>query len=176
MRDGRFLDVSQHWGLEGTAIDVISSHFEPLRHYPREIATQYVWGELVEYVPALRGNFFSVDQTHVDEPLFLNTVGAWQHRPRAETNIPNLFMAGDFCQTNADLTTMESAVMSGLNAAAAILARDGKTPEVASLPLETVPVALLVLGKYLALPLIAPIGLWKRFRSRLRRWRANGAG
>jgi uncharacterized protein with NAD-binding domain and iron-sulfur cluster len=164
-----FLDISQHWGLEGTALDVISSHFEPLRHYAPEIATGYVWKELVEYVPALAGHYFSVDQRHIDEPLFLNTVGAWQHRPKAETGIPNLFMAGDFCQTDADLTTMESAVMSGLNAATAILARDGKRPDVASLPLETVPVWLLVLGKYLALPLIAPIGLWKRLRRRLGR-------
>ena len=105
----------------------------------------------------------------------LNTVGAWQHRPVAKTGIRNLFMAGDYCRTDADLTTMESAVLSGLNAAQAILARDGKTPDVGPLPLESPPLALLVLGKYLALPLIAPIGLWKRLLSRLRRSRANTA-
>lgn len=168
-----FLDVSRHWGLEGTALDVISSHFEPLRHYPPEIANQYIWEELLEYVPALRGSYFSVHQTHVEDPLFLNTVGAWQHRPKAATGIANLFMAGDYCRTDADLTTMESAVMSGLNAAAAILDGDGKTPEVASVPLETPPVALLLLAKYLALPLIAPIGLGKRALDRLHRWRTD---
>jgi len=69
----------------------------------------------------------------------LNTVGAWQHRPVAKTGIRNLFMAGDYCRTDADLTTMESAVLSGLNAAQAILARDGKTPDVGPLPLESPP-------------------------------------
>ena len=165
------LDVAPHWGLEGTALDVISSHFEPLRHYAPEIATSYVWRELIEYVPALRGKSFTAWQTHVEEPLFLNTVGAWRHRPVARTGIPNLFMAGDYCRTDADLTTMESAVLSGLNAAQAILARDGKTPDVAPLPLETPPLWLLVLGKYLALPIVAPIGIWKRLQSRLRRRR-----
>jgi hypothetical protein len=62
-----------------------------------------------------------------------------------------------------------------VNAAQAILARDGTTPDVGPLPLESPPLALLVLGKYLALPLIAPIGLWKRLQSRLRRSRARTA-
>lgn len=43
------------------------------------------------------------------EPLLINAVGSWTDRPTAVTRIPNLFLAGDFVQTNTDLATMESA-------------------------------------------------------------------
>ena len=38
-------------------------------------------------------------------PLLVNTVGTWEKRPKPATAIPNLFVAGDFVQTDVDLAT-----------------------------------------------------------------------
>jgi uncharacterized protein with NAD-binding domain and iron-sulfur cluster len=43
------------------------------------------------------------------ERLLVNTVGSWEKRPEASTAIPNLFLAGDYVQTDVDLATMEGA-------------------------------------------------------------------
>ena len=56
-----------------------------------------------------------------DEPLLVNTIGTWEKRPTAKTEIPNLFMAGDFVQTDIDLATMEGANESGRAAVTALL-------------------------------------------------------
>jgi 15-cis-phytoene desaturase len=43
------------------------------------------------------------------EPLLVNDMGTWWIRPNAYTEIPNLFLAGDFVRNNTDLATMEGA-------------------------------------------------------------------
>jgi uncharacterized protein with NAD-binding domain and iron-sulfur cluster len=43
------------------------------------------------------------------EPLLVNTAGSWANRPKAETRIPNLFLAADYVRTYTDLATMEAA-------------------------------------------------------------------
>ena len=56
-----------------------------------------------------------------DEPLLVNTVNSWKDRPTARTGLSNLFLAGDYVQTDVDLATMEGANESGRAAANAIL-------------------------------------------------------
>jgi uncharacterized protein with NAD-binding domain and iron-sulfur cluster len=66
-----------------------------------------------------------------DEPLLVNTVGTWPKRPTAQTKIHNLFLAGDYVQTNIDLATMEGANESGRAAVNALLDVAGsKAPKV----------------------------------------------
>ncbi|HEX7717855.1 MAG TPA: FAD-dependent oxidoreductase, partial [Marmoricola sp.] len=60
-----------------------------------------------------------------ETPLLVNTAGSWNDRPGARTKIPNLFLAGDYVQTDVDLATMEGANESGRKAANAILASAG---------------------------------------------------
>jgi uncharacterized protein with NAD-binding domain and iron-sulfur cluster len=60
-----------------------------------------------------------------DEPLLVNTVGTWAKRPKARTKVPNLFLAGDYVQTNVDLATMEGANESGRAAVNALLDASG---------------------------------------------------
>lgn len=60
-------------------------------------------------------------------PLFVNTVGSWQHRPPADVGFDNLYLAGDYVRTNADLATMESANESARRAVQALLDADGFT-------------------------------------------------
>lgn len=60
-----------------------------------------------------------------ETPLLVNTAGSWKDRPGVRSRIPNLFLAGDYVQTNIDLATMEGANESGRRAANAILASAG---------------------------------------------------
>ena len=68
-----------------------------------------------------------------DEPLLVNTVGTWEKRPTAKTEIPNLFLAGDYVQTDVDLATMEGANESGRAAANALLEASGSKAEPAAM-------------------------------------------
>ena len=43
------------------------------------------------------------------EPLLVNRVSTWDLRPDAHTEIPNLFLSGDYVRTFTDLATMEGA-------------------------------------------------------------------
>ncbi len=130
-----FIDVSQNWeGLDPdkTVLSVISSNFEPLTVLPHEEErADTLIEELGRYLPEIRDAVENGDldldrtrasmQSHEDAPLFINTIGAWESRPTGDTEIENLFLAGDYCRTEADLTTMESAVSSGLITAGKIL-------------------------------------------------------
>jgi uncharacterized protein with NAD-binding domain and iron-sulfur cluster len=64
-----------------------------------------------------------------DTPLLVNTVGTWEKRPKAESKIPNLFLAGDYVQTDIDLATMEGGNESGRAAVAALLHESGSNAE-----------------------------------------------
>ena len=62
-----------------------------------------------------------------ETPLLVNTVGSWEKRPTPHTGVPNLFLAGDFVQTNVDLATMEGANESGRAAVNALLDASGSS-------------------------------------------------
>ena len=64
-----------------------------------------------------------------DTPLLVNTIGTWERRPKARTAVPNLFLAGDYVQTDVDLATMEGANESARAAVAALLDAAGSTAE-----------------------------------------------
>jgi uncharacterized protein with NAD-binding domain and iron-sulfur cluster len=68
-----------------------------------------------------------------DEPLLINTVNSWELRPQAATEIPNLFLAGDYVQTDIDLATMEGANESGRAATNAILDASDSSAERATM-------------------------------------------
>ena len=68
-----------------------------------------------------------------DEPLLVNTVGTWEKRPTAKTEIPNLFLSGDYVQTDVDLATMEGANESGRAAVNALLEASGSKAEPAQM-------------------------------------------
>ena len=71
----------------------------------------------------------SAGRNRNDEPLLVNTVGSWEKRPQARTKIPNLFLAGDYVQTDIDLATMEGANESGRAAVNALLDASGSKAE-----------------------------------------------
>ncbi|MFI5781349.1 FAD-dependent oxidoreductase [Nocardia sp. NPDC051570] len=63
------------------------------------------------------------------DPLLINTAGSWAARPQAHGALENLFLAGDYVQTQVDLATMEGAGESARTAVNALLDVAGSTAE-----------------------------------------------
>jgi hypothetical protein len=99
--------------------------------------------------------------------LFINTVGAWFFRPGTRTRIQNLYVAGDYCRTQADLTSMEGAIISGLSTARDLLEAEQLGASAGPLPLKLPSRWKLLLLKAVCFPLIGPIGAWYWLRKRL---------
>ncbi len=65
------------------------------------------------------------EDAELGEPLLVNAVRTWAHRPDAFTNIPNFFLASDYVRTFTDLATMEGANEAARRAVNAILSISG---------------------------------------------------
>jgi uncharacterized protein with NAD-binding domain and iron-sulfur cluster len=122
-----FLDNSQTWADRPdnfTALNVVASNADALTDYECADILDILLKELSHYIAFDRkADLFHCRthlQTNVGEELFVNQVGSWQWRPRATCASPNLYIAGDFCQTSIDVVTIESAAVSGLMAAEAL--------------------------------------------------------
>jgi phytoene dehydrogenase-like protein len=138
-----FIDVSQTWqGQDTTVLNCMASDFEPLLGLSEKAAYEALFVELREFLPMLSsGDVDHVDfQPHVDEPLFMNDVGAWAFRPTESAatrlrrttckHLENLYLAGDYCRSPVDLVSMEDALSTGLIAAEAIRKDAGLTKPV----------------------------------------------
>jgi predicted NAD/FAD-dependent oxidoreductase len=132
--DSRFelslLDLSQIWhNTDGnTWLNVIASDADTLVEFPEQDILTLLLRELrrfIEFADADVDRERLYLQTNVGEELFVNEVGSWDYRPKTTSEIANLFIAGDFCQSVVDVVTIEGAVVSGLNAARAICERHG---------------------------------------------------
>jgi Flavin containing amine oxidoreductase len=76
-------------------------------------------------------------ETNLDEQLFVNETGTDVWRPGAACEgIANLCLAGDFCANRIGMTTIESAVTTGLEATRVIVERRGGAPVEIALPAE----------------------------------------
>jgi len=165
-----FIDVSQHWpNLAHTALSIIAANFDALSPLSKADQEAYLVRELQEYIPTLKKSDIAHSSMHpnLDDPLFLNTVGAWKYRPGTRTRIPNLYIAGDYCKSEADLTTMEGAVISALNTARQILTDNGGAADAGPMPLPLFPRWAAALMKVATLPAIAPFGIWNWVRRQI---------
>lgn len=133
VRDILSVDIS-NWDEPGVLFG------KPARECTREEIAQEAWAQIKEHLND-EGRDVIVDDALVswyldpaigitpgqattnDEPLLINTVGSWEHRPDAATGIPNLFLASDYVRTDIDLATMEAANEAGRAATNAILER-----------------------------------------------------
>ena len=102
---------------------VVVSASRSLATRSREEVVKLVHSELADVFPAAREaqllHWQVVTERHA---VFSPLPGATQSRPAQATSIPNLFLAGDWTATGWP-STMESAVRSGHQAAAGIIAR-----------------------------------------------------
>jgi hypothetical protein len=132
------LSASDPYGLPGTgpeddAMAILREASEYLAFDPGS-----AWGESAE-----------IDWDHTrynsnaDAKLFINEIGTDAWRPPTECEgIANLCFAGDFCGGKIGMTTIEAAVMGGVEAAAAIVARRGLGEPVDVLAPRRLPPAL----------------------------------
>ncbi|OYV32552.1 MAG: hypothetical protein B7Z80_26545 [Rhodospirillales bacterium 20-64-7] len=126
------LDTSQSWETAphlGTSFNIIASTADTIIQYDDATILDLILQELAHYIDFDRADIIECRthlQTNVGAELFVNQIGSWDSRPQASCEIPNLFIAGDYCKTPVDVVTIEGAVMSGLIAAEALRRRRRK--------------------------------------------------
>lgn len=153
------IDVSRLWpGHDGKPeLSFIASNYAPLNAVGEESAKDLLLEEIVEYLPITRSDVESAElNTNITLPLFINTIGAWPNRPQPKSNIPNLYLAGDFVKNAIDLACMEGAVCAALGAVGHILADHGErvnAPVVQTPPVW--PPALMAAARILLIPIVA---------------------
>jgi hypothetical protein len=155
-----FIDVGQWWpeyAGHRTVLNAISSNFEVLLGVSEAVAVRELLNELLEFIPPLRGEDIEKTdfQSHLHEPLFMNEVGAWHFRPEVRTELPNLYLAGDYCRTHIDLVSMEGAATAGLLAAEALRTEAQVSQPVEVLVPDEWPRSLLWVVWFLGLPAAA---------------------
>src|SRR5690606_20928321 len=162
-----FIDVSQRWpgpSYKNTVLNAIASHFAPLETLSDEAAAYELFADLQQFIPEIQWD--DVEkwdfQPHVLEPLFMNDAGAWHFRPDAlddddplRTELPNLYLAGDYCRPHVDLVCMEGASTTRLRAAESLRRDAGMGSEIEIKKAEIPPEWLMTLGKFALLPVAA---------------------
>jgi hypothetical protein len=125
------IDNSQLWpGIEGTALNVVSTDFRPLADLSEVDALRHILDDLADYLPNVASEaegdnellYWHVE-TNAGDELFVNQIGSHRWRPGPKTSLPNVFLAGDYCRTFIDVVTVEGAVVSGLQAVRALQER-----------------------------------------------------
>jgi uncharacterized protein with NAD-binding domain and iron-sulfur cluster len=132
-----FIDISQIWRnqkgervYDKTVLSVIASGYAPLRNLRPGEAKKCLLNELLEYVPISDKDIDHVEiQSNVERPLFLNTIGSWPYRPKTKARLKNLYLAGDYCRSQADLTTMEGCIEAATKTASHVLQALGHIEE-----------------------------------------------
>jgi hypothetical protein len=152
-----FIDVSQFWsGNPNTVLNMIASDFVSIQTLPQDDATRLLVEDIKRYIPTLRDE--DIESTclipNLTEPLFMNDVGVWPFRPKSDTCIPNLFLAGDYCRSYVDIVSMEGAITSGLLAARALRERAGLASDIDIHEVNPPPLWWFVAIKWLLLPLV----------------------
>lgn len=123
------IDNSQVWPEEQgspTHLSVAVTDFYKIDGMKKPEAMRAILEDLHRFIP--------FDDAQVDftrtylqmndgEPLFINEVGSEPWRPGTCTELPNLFLAGDFCDNDIGIVSVEGAVVSGLLAARAVQAQ-----------------------------------------------------
>jgi hypothetical protein len=99
--------------------------------------------------------------SNLDARLSINAIGtdAWRPGPRCE-GLTNLFFAGDFCQHDFGITTLEAAAATGLCAAREIVKARGRGAEIAVLKPSMLPEEVYLLNRYAWLPAALAAKAW----------------
>lgn len=161
------IDVTELWqSTDRSIVSFVASDYTTLQKHATEGALEVLLADLRRYLPFLRDEDIErIDlQPHIAQPLFANTAGAWPRRPSATTKATNIFVAGDYCKSDIDLTCMEGAVSTGLLAAEAIRSRTGVGEPIKVLVPKVRPRWIILILKWLGLPLAGVLSLITRLR------------
>jgi hypothetical protein len=139
-----FTDISETWEGQAdfqdrTVLALSASDPHGLPGTSRQDDAHAMLVELAEYLDfdpgSSWGSSSDVDwqrtryETNADEQLFVNETGTDVWRPGAScAGVSNLSLAGDFCANPIGMTTIESAVTTGLEATRVIVERHGGDP------------------------------------------------
>jgi len=112
-------------------------HGKPARECTPEEIREEVWAQLTAHLnrdgrERLTGDlvvdwFLDPELTETEDgvengaPLLINTVDSYGHRPPADPEVPNLYLAADHVRTHSDLASMEAANEAGRRAANAVV-------------------------------------------------------
>ena len=124
------IDNAQVWGDDDpaskTRLSVAVTDFYRIEGMNKADATAAIIEDLRRFIDFSDADI-DVTRTYLQmndgEPLFINEVGSEPWRPGTRTEIPGLFLAGDFCDNDIGVVTVEGAVVSGLLAARAVQAQ-----------------------------------------------------
>jgi uncharacterized protein with NAD-binding domain and iron-sulfur cluster len=155
----------------GTVLQLVAAHTHPLEGVDDAEAQAALLEDLLAFFPSLAADDVELVVLHrnTDAPLFMNDVGTDRHRPRSDVaHGANLFVAGDWCATPIDLACMEGAVVSGTQAARAVVGAGWQRPADPRLP-STRPSALAWVTRLVASPFAWFFGLPVDFTRWLRR-------
>jgi phytoene dehydrogenase-like protein len=180
-----FTDISQTWSgvpaFQGrTVLAVSSSDTGGLPGTSDDADAQAMLAELKDYIPFDPGKTWgsspdidwadTVYESNADSQLFINQTGTDAWRPQSSSrHISNIYVAGDFCNNDVGMTTIESAVTTGLQAAKVIVERNGVGKPVTIIPPDRN--ILFDMGyvwlRYALGPTAYAAGLWSKTVSRL---------
>jgi uncharacterized protein with NAD-binding domain and iron-sulfur cluster len=124
------IEVGRLWGENDKEphLSFISSDYAPLNEVSEPTAKDLLLDEIGQYLPITPADVKDWEiNPNVNVPLFINTIGAWPNRPRGQTAVPNLYLAGDYVKNAIDLACMEGAVSSALDTAGAMLRDAGES-------------------------------------------------
>lgn len=165
-----FTDISQSWDgvndfAEGTVLALSSSDPSALPGTGADDDARMILHEAARYLEFTDADIDwdrTIYESNHDATLVVNQTGSDLWRPKAaDERLGNLSYAGDYCDNRIGMTTIESAVTSGLEAAAAIVARRGGAPVQIHAP-RTYPQALWVWLRLACMPYAASASAWSK--------------
>jgi hypothetical protein len=189
-----FTDISQGWedvpAFAGrTVLAVSSSDTGGLPGTNTDADAYAILLELAEYLPFDPGKQWgdspdidwdhTVYQTNADSQLFINQTGTDAWRPDASSShISNIYVAGDFCNNDVGMTTIESAVTTGLEAAKVIVQRNrhGKPVKIIPPDKSLIADASYVWLSYAWLPYAFAASAWSHLLTFLTHGRGRSGG
>jgi Flavin containing amine oxidoreductase len=171
-----FTDISQTWEdvteVEGqTVLSVSASEPHGLpRTGPHEDGFEIIrqLSEYLNFDPGAKwGESSAIDwaqtryEPNTDAELFVNETGTDVWRPKAACDgVTNLSFAGDFCANRIGMTTIESAVTTGLEAARVVVERRGIGGKVEIAEPEPGSEALFLWLRWAWMPYVAAAKTW----------------
>ena len=168
------VDNSQLWSSfdeDVTFLNVVASKFENLSGLPVAEAKRLIVEELARFIPFDTVHDVDWDRSFIrrnsGEHIFINDVGSWKYRPESTCGIDRLFMAGDFCKTFVDVTTLEGATVSGLNAVNALCSRAGRGEPVSIKVPDHYPEGVMLALKLWGAPAAMGAKMWSEASSRI---------
>jgi hypothetical protein len=134
-----------------TRLNVVATDFYKIEGMTQHEATSLIIKDLLQFIDFDEEDIdYSRTFFHFNDrdPLFLNEVGTEPWRPGTCTEIPNLFIAGDFCDNEIGVVSVECAVVSGLRAARAVQAQAAADRSLAADAQELEPIPILLPETY----------------------------